>query len=224
MPCLTLPCTHSDRAAVGRSCLRQCALSRRTQGHPLCRAAHGIEYPSQAAGLIIWRWEIRGACFPCVRMLLTARLGAGNLGSGMQMKSLLSVCGVMAGLIVSSPAQAICSQANAAGTWIVTGLAHLSNGDIGWNACKLVINAAGKFSTISSSCSESDNLSSRVSGSVKLVNAAECAYQGSFTFASFGTTRVIRLATLSLDHQIVSGVVGGTGYGPGAIFTMVKIK
>jgi hypothetical protein len=126
--------------------------------------------------------------------------------------------------LVAYPAQAICTQANLAGEWIVSGIAHLSTGDIGWTSCDLVINAAGKFAATSSRCSESDNLSSKVSGSITLVNGAKCAYQGSLHFVSVGTTRYIRLATLSLDHQIVSGVAGGTGYGPGSVLTMVKIK
>lgn len=122
------------------------------------------------------------------------------------------------------PAQAVCTQANIAGTWTVTALAHLSTGEIGWNSCKLIINAAGKFTASTSGCSESDNISTTASGAIKLINAAQCAYDGTITFPGTGVTRTIRLATLSLDHQVVSGVVGGTGYGPGAILTMIKIK
>lgn len=130
------------------------------------------------------------------------------------MKSLLAICGAMAGLALISPVQAACTQANISGTWMVTGMAHLSNGGIGWNSCKLVISGAGKFAAAASGCTRSDNLSSSVSGTLKLANGSQCAYDGTLTFTKFGTTRYLRLATLSLDHQVVSGVVGGGSYGP----------
>jgi hypothetical protein len=59
----TPPCAHSDRAIDRLVTGQWCAYALNT-GLPLCRVAHGIEYPSKATGLIIWRWEIRGACLP----------------------------------------------------------------------------------------------------------------------------------------------------------------
>jgi hypothetical protein len=97
-------------------------------------------------------------------------------------------------------------------------------GDLAWVACNLVINAQGKFVATTSRCEDSFGNVSPAQGSLTLAEAAECAYAGSITLTKYRQTNKVQLATLSLDHQVVSGIGGGLGTGGAFVFNMVKTK
>ena len=140
------------------------------------------------------------------------------------MKSLLQICSVMAGLAFISPANATCTLGNIAGTWTTTSVSQTNTGDLGWVACSLVINANGQFSAATSKCEDFAGEKSAAQGSLKLVSSTSCGFQGSITLTTYNRTYYGPLATLSLDHYMVSGVGGGLGTGSDFVFNMVRTK
>jgi len=140
------------------------------------------------------------------------------------MKSLFQFWGISVGLAMAVPAGATCTQANLAGTWTATSLSRTAAGDLAWTTCDLVINAQGRFVAATSKCNGSQGDASPAQGSLALAKPASCAYAGSITLTKYRQTNRIRLATLSLDHQVVSGVGGGLGAGGTFTFNMVKTK
>ena len=132
---------------------------------------------------------------------------------------------IPAALLVAAavPAHAACTQANIAGTWTAYSLSQDNSGQLAWTTCNLVINTSGAFSTANSSCTASGQTVA-VQGSVKPTGAARCAYSGSITAPSVGTTDPIPSLTLSLDKQSAIGVTGTNGAGNVSGFSMMKIK
>jgi hypothetical protein len=138
------------------------------------------------------------------------------------MKRTLSAVTLL-GVLVSTQAVAACSQSNVAGTWTAYSVSE-PNGDLGFVACTLVINSAGTFGPTNSVCGSSvASGTTKAKGTVTLLDGPSCSYKGSITLISYGETDSVKLATLSLSKDTVSGV--GIGQSGGAfVFNMVKTK
>ncbi len=140
------------------------------------------------------------------------------------MRLLSAIGALLLGAALSHPAEATCTQANIAGTWTATSVSQQSNYVLAWVGCALTINAQGNFKTNNSGCIASNNNHSYAQGQFKLVDASLCSYSGTIQFPIYGTYGVLQIATLSMDHQIVSGIGGGLGQGGAFVFNMVKVK
>jgi hypothetical protein len=136
-------------------------------------------------------------------------------------KSLSAVA--LLGALVSAQADASCVQSSVAGSWTAYSVSDPNN-KLAFVACTLVINSAGTFAAANSVCASSvASVTTKAKGAIKLINGAACAYQGSITLISFGETDSVKLATLSINKDTVSGV--GVGQSGGVfVFNMVKIK
>jgi len=140
------------------------------------------------------------------------------------MKPLLSAGAVLAGLALSNPVLASCTQAQLAGTWTAQSVSLDTNGYLAWTTCTLSINTVGGFSANTSACLNSLGQKSNAQGSLKVFNAANCAYDGALNLVNFLTTVYVRNFTLSMDHLTGSGIGGGGAYGGVFVFNMVKVK
>jgi hypothetical protein len=125
-------------------------------------------------------------------------------------------------ILAALPAEAACTQANIAGTWTAYAVSQDEMNDLAWSACDLVIGAAGAFTGSNSTCTAA-GVTVKVQGSLKLTNAARCAYSGSISLGS-GLTDPIPSLTLSLDRQTAAGVGGKNGGGNVFVFNMVKTQ
>ena len=137
----------------------------------------------------------------------------------MRARELPLIAAALSALATASPADAACTQAQAAGTWAAYSVGAQS-GSVYWIKCTLTIKTNGAFSA--GSCIQSNGASSPASGTVKLTNAANCTYSGSITFTADGVTSTVNQATLSQSKELVDGV--GTFLGGGFAFNMVRIK
>lgn len=125
-------------------------------------------------------------------------------------------------LAYAASAQGACTQANIAGTWTAYSISQDDSGELAWTACNLVINTAGAFTTVTSSCTASGQ-TVQVQGSLKLAVAARCAYSGSIAIPN-DVTDPLPSITLSLDKQTAIGVGGKDGTNNVFVFSMVKTK
>ena len=139
------------------------------------------------------------------------------------MKALLTA-GLMLAASAGSPAQAACTQPQLAGTWTAESLSLDSGGHLLWITCKLDIGTAGGFFAKTSACLNSDRQRSEARGSLKLFSTANCAFEGSINLVGYQSTLYVRNLTLSLDHQVASGIGGGGSYGSAFVFNLVKVK
>ena len=132
----------------------------------------------------------------------------------------------MSGLLtaVAEPASASCVQANLAGEWVTTSVSQSNAGALGWVACVLTIAANGTLKSSGSECVASNGAKASASGSLILRYPTTCVYSGYISFPALGTTDTIQIATLSMDHYVVSGLGGGLGSGAPFVFNMVKVK
>jgi hypothetical protein len=117
------------------------------------------------------------------------------------------------------PAEAVCTQTNTLGTWKLYSAGASTSGAY-WVKCKLIVGSTGNFGG-TSSCSNSLGQSTAVTGHVKLTNPANCTFTGSVTYTPSGEVSTVNEATMSLDHQTVTGV--GTFPNGEFVFTMVKL-
>ena len=139
------------------------------------------------------------------------------------MKTLLAT-GLLLAASAAYPAQAACTQPQLAGTWTAESLTQGAAGHLVWITCTLDISTAGGFLASTSACLNSDSQRSEARGTLKLFDAANCAFQGNINLVGFKSNLSIRNLTLSLDHQVASGIGGGGTYGSAFAFNLVKVK
>ena len=121
---------------------------------------------------------------------------------------------VLAGLTLSSTANATCTQANMVGTWEAYSLSAQTGI---WTRCKMTVTTTGAFTN--ASCVDLDANAAPVTGNVKLLNGALCAFNGKIVAG--GETSTIKHMTLSQDKITAEGV--GTFPGGTFIFSLTKI-
>ena len=109
---------------------------------------------------------------------------------------LVALAFAMAG---GAAAEASCAQGDATGTWRI----HVYN-DQDFVRCKIVIGNTGTIVAASSSCREKANTASSASGSIKLVSAAGCTFNGTITTA--GDTNTLVEIAVARDKTTLSGV------------------
>jgi len=138
------------------------------------------------------------------------------------MKYLLQAGAVALAVFTTVPAaHATCTQADATGTWASYTVGLDVSTDY-WIHCTLKIDATGKFTAKTSSCTVDSGLISPAEGTFHLINGNLCAFKGGIILTKGTAENVINHATLSIDKHTAEGV--GTFEGGGFSFNLVKIK
>ena len=139
------------------------------------------------------------------------------------MKTLLTA-GLLLAASAAYPAQA-CTQPQLAGTWTAETLSLGTGGHLLWITCTLDIGTAGGFTAGTSACLNSSGQRSEARGTLKVFNAANCAFSGTVNLVGYQSNLFVRNLTLSMDHNVAAGVGGGgEKYGSAFSFNMVKVK
>ena len=140
------------------------------------------------------------------------------------MKTLLAA-GLLLAASATYPAQAACTQAQLAGTWTAEALTQGSAGHLLWVTCTLIINDAGGFVANTSACVNNEGQRSEARGTLKILNAANCAFSGNVNLVGYKSYLYVRNLTLSTDHNVASGIGGGgPQYGSAFSINLVKVK
>ncbi len=122
-----------------------------------------------------------------------------------------------ASAVVTTTANAACTQADLEGTWQIYS-AGWSNNESWWSRCKKRINAAGAMSN--ATCTDSFNQTGPMTNATATIsNGSFCTYTAQFTVGN-AVNKVLH-ATLSQDKTLGSGV--GSFRGGKFIFTMSKL-
>lgn len=138
------------------------------------------------------------------------------------MKSLLQASALaLAVLAIGPAANATCTQADATGTW-ASYMVGLDVKTDYWLHCTLKIDATGKFSAATSSCTADSGLISPAEGTFRLINGNLCAFKGGILLTKGTAENFINHATLGFDKHTAAGV--GTFEGGGFSFNLVRIK
>src|SRR6185437_3434420 len=140
------------------------------------------------------------------------------------MKTLLTA-GLLLAASAAYPAQAACTQAQLAGTWTASTLSLGTGGHLIWITCSLAINTAGGFTSGTSACLNSNGQQSEARGTLKIFDAANCAYSGNVNLVGFKSNLFVRNLSLSQEHNVASGVGGGGNqFGSAFSFNLIKVK
>jgi hypothetical protein len=124
-----------------------------------------------------------------------------------------------AAVILSTAANAACTQANLSGKWQAYTSSWETKSKISyWSRCTFTVNAAGTMSA--ASCVNSLGQSGPMTGGkVKISKEATCTYTAQFVVG--GALNKVGHGTLAKDKYTASGV--GTFPGGGFLFTMTKL-
>jgi hypothetical protein len=138
------------------------------------------------------------------------------------MNFLLQAGAIALAALVSAPAaNATCTQADAMGTW-ASYMVGLDVKTDYWVHCTLKIDATGKFTAKTSSCTADSGLISPAEGTFHLINGTVCAFKGGIQLTKGTAENFINHATLGFDKHTAEGV--GTFEGGGFSFNLVRIK
>jgi hypothetical protein len=131
------------------------------------------------------------------------------------MKTSRTLCAALASICFLAPAwaNAACTQADLAGTWI----AYSLSGDQ-WASCRLVIASNGRIANTSCARSTGDRVSF-TNGSAR-VAAPACIFTAQYTVGGQIVERVIH-GTIARDKTTAQGV--GLSLGDGFLFSLTKL-